>query len=610
VAEKQHLLTIALEDYFQVQAFHNLIPQGQWYRFETRLESNTHKALALLDRFGMRATFFVTGWIGDQYPELVRMVAERGHEIASQGYYHKSVRQMEPAEFRDDLARAREALERAAGTRVLGHRVARRWFAPRDLWALEVLAKEGYAYDASVGPLFRRFASEPWRRFQHRLRFGERELWEFPVPTSSVLGWHFPIGGGNYYRQFPHRFMKRAVEHWHQSYTAPFVMYFHLWELDPEQPKIKAASMLTRIRHYRNLGKMPWVLEDYFSRYRFTSIADYLGIRNQESGNRGQGSGVGDQGSETQVALSSQGSAVRVFAPGYSSLTADPRSLPSVSSLTPDPRHLTPVPVSVVVPCCNEELILPYLANTLRRVQASLAESYRLQFVFVDDGSADGTWSALHTLFGQWPNTTILRHERNRGVAAAIRTGISQAATEIVCSIDCDCTYDPHELGAMIPLLTDGVDLVTASPYHPQGHVRNVPAWRLSLSRTASFLYRRVLRQKLFTYTSCFRVYRRSAVLDLDVRENGYLGIAETLAQLDRAGSTIVEYPATLEVRLLGRSKLKIYRTILGHLRLIARLLAMKIYQPPVRKAHDPASPAASDRVTAPDKAHAQRTTA
>ena len=141
--EKRHLLTIALEDYFQVQAFHNLIPQGQWYRFETRLERNTHKALAMLDRFGIRATFFAPGWIADQYPELVRMVAERGHEIASQGYYHRSVRQMEPSEFRDDLARAREALERAGDTRVLGYRVAHRWFAPCDLWALQVLAEEG-----------------------------------------------------------------------------------------------------------------------------------------------------------------------------------------------------------------------------------------------------------------------------------------------------------------------------------------------------------------------------------------------------------------------------------------------------------------------------------
>src|SRR5438128_2118113 len=137
-ADKRHILTIALEDYFQVHAFHKLIPQGQWYRFETRLERNTRKALDLLDRFAMRATFFVPGWIADQYPDIVRSVAERGHEIASQGYYHRSIRQMTPAEFRDDLARARTALEQASGRRILGYRVAHQWFAPKDLWALEI----------------------------------------------------------------------------------------------------------------------------------------------------------------------------------------------------------------------------------------------------------------------------------------------------------------------------------------------------------------------------------------------------------------------------------------------------------------------------------------
>jgi hypothetical protein len=455
---------------------------------------------------------------------------------------------------------------------------------------LPVLAEEGYAYDASVGPMFRRYAREPWRRFQHCQKFGNRELWEFPLSTSSFLGWHFPIGGGNYHRQFPHFLMKRAFENWHQNYSVPFVMYFHLWELDPDQPKIKAASMLARIRHYRNLGKMPSRLEHYFSSYRFTSIANYLGLEASAASHR-------------QVA-----GTLRVPGPGH--LTRSVTARLSAISLGPEAESRVPMaePVSVVVPCCNEELILPYLANTLKRVQAALAERYRLQFVFVDDGSADGTWSALHTLFGHWPNSTILRHEQNRGVAAAILTGVRHAKTDVVCSIDCDCTYDPHELGAMIPLLTEDVDLVTASPYHPQGLVRNVPAWRLSLSRAASFLYRRVTRQKLFTYTSCFRVYRRSAMLDLDIRENGYLGIAEMVAKLDRRGSKIIEYPATLEVRLLGRSKLKIYRTIVGHLRLLTRLkFGTRHSALGTRPNDDSREPKAESRAA---PAHPQRTTA
>jgi hypothetical protein len=121
------------------------------------------------------------------------------------------------------------------------------------------------------------------------------------------------------------------------------------------------------------------------------------------------------------------------------------------------------------------------------------------------------------------------------------------------------------------------VDLVTASPYHEKGRVKNVPAWRLSLSRGASFLYRFVLHTKLATYTSCFRVYRRSALLGIELRETGFLGVAETLGRLDLKGAGIVEYPATLEVRIFGQSKMKVLRTILGHLRLMARLLRMRL---------------------------------
>ena len=232
--------------------------------------------------------------------------------------------------------------------------------------------------------------------------------------------------------------------------------------------------------------------------------------------------------------------------------------------------------MTIVVPCYNEELILPYLANTLASVKARLSD-YSITFALVDDGSKDNTWAGLQKTFGGKAGFELFRHEHNRGVAAAIMTGIQRARTEIVCSIDCDCTYDPHELANMIPLLEPGVDLVTASPYHPEGGVRNVPGWRLRLSKTASWLYRRVLHHKLHTYTSCFRVYRRSAVLGLDLQKSNFLGIAELLGRLDLQGSRIVEFPATLEVRMLGRSKMKTVRTILGHLKLMAILLSARL---------------------------------
>ena len=547
ISSERVLLTIGVEDYYQVGSFEGLIQKEHWYRFETRIARNTTKALDLLEASGVRATFFVLGWVADAMPEVVREIVRRGHEVASGGYWHRTIRQMSPAEFRDDLRRSKEALERAAGARVFGHRVPH-FLRPADLWALDAVADEGYTYDSSVRPLRRHFAAEPWRHAVHKRSAGGRALWEIPPSAVTLGGLALPVAGGNYFRQLPHTLVKPLVRLWHRRHTAPFVMYFHVWELDPEQPTLNTGSLLTRIRHYRNLDKMEWILADYFRRSQVLGIAEYLGL---------------DPSPVIQPATP-------VAAPVAAQAVRTPARLASVRKRR--------VPVTIVIPCFNEETSLEYLANTLRSVRVWLGRDYDLAFVCVDDASTDGTWDLLHRLFGSRSDTTILRHDRNRGVAAAILTGLRAAGTEIVCSIDCDCTYDPHGLAEMIPRLAAGVDLVTASPYHPRGQVLNVPAWRLALSRSASRLYRLVLRQKLHTYTSCFRVYRRRALAGLAVSEDGFLGVAEMLARLDLQGSVVVEHPTTLEVRLLGQSKMKTLRSIAGHLRLLARLAALRVF--------------------------------
>lgn len=549
---RPHLLTIALEDYYHLGAFNRLIQRGEWYRFEPRLEKNTHRTLDLLDACHQRATFFVLGWVADAMPELVAHIAARGHEIASKGYYHRSIKGMTPEEFGEDLTRAREALQRASGQRIGGYRVADQWFGAEDLWALDVLAEQGYAYDSSIGPIGRRFAAEPWRRFAHTHKSGSRTIWEFPISAVEWLGWMVPVAGGNWFRQLPPFLVRRAVARWDRECPAPYVMYFHVWELDPEQPKISAAPWWQRVRTYRNLDRMPERLREYLTRYRFTSIADHLGL---------------DLAPARQT----------VPRPAATAITAAPAFGPATD----------PIPVTVVVPCYNETSVLPYLANTLRSVVAEAADRYEFRFVFVDDRSDDDTWDSLHQLFGGWPHCRFVRHEVNQGVAGAIATGLAAAETEIVASIDCDCTYDPHRLQQMIPLLQPGVDLVTASPYHPLGLVRNVPEWRLTLSRTLSRLYRLVLHHKLATYTSCFRVYRRQSVAPIRLQDTRFLGVAELLGRVDLAGGRIVEFPAELQVRVLGRSKMKILRTIVGHLGLLLRLLAARLRRdtPPLERA-------------------------
>ncbi|HET9888642.1 MAG TPA: glycosyltransferase, partial [bacterium] len=371
-----------------------------------------------------------------------------------------------------------------------------------------------------------------------------------PLSSMSLWGWSVPIAGGNYYRQFPHRLMRAAFRHWNAVQQEPFVMYFQIWELDRDQPIISASSLLTRIRHYRNLGKMGWVLSDYFRQACFQSIAQHLGLSDE-------------------------------LAAGSFAMAAPPRERIragfEVVGTSESEAASRRTKVTLVVPCYNEELVLPYLANTLSEVECAYADRYQLHFVFVDDKSKDGTLAALERIFGSHPRSTIVAHSTNLGVAQAILTGIRAAETEIVCSIDCDCTYDPQQIGALIPLLTDGIDVVTASPYHRDGRVVNVPQWRLFLSRTLSALYRCVFRTKLATYTSCFRVYRKSAWLDVPVHESGFLGVVEMLGVLDRRGRGIAECPAVLEVRMLGRSKMKLLRTILGHIKLLAWLASLRL---------------------------------
>lgn len=244
---------------------------------------------------------------------------------------------------------------------------------------------------------------------------------------------------------------------------------------------------------------------------------------------------------------------------------------------TDPPQSRAPRDLAIVVPCFNEAESLGKLAEGLARLRKALPSRCQPQMILVDDGSTDNTWNLLREQFTNDPQTRLIRHERNRGIAAALETGIRAAEAEIVGTLDADCTYDPLQVIELLERLTDGVDVVVASPYHPAGKVLGVPAWRLGLSRFASGLYRLVMQNKLHTYTSCVRVYRRSAVADLHVRRGGFVGIVELLWLVDRRGGRIAECPATLTVRTTGQSKMRTARTALAHLCFLAGAAAQRL---------------------------------
>lgn len=255
----------------------------------------------------------------------------------------------------------------------------------------------------------------------------------------------------------------------------------------------------------------------------------------------------------------------------------------------------SPQHISIVVPCLNEEESVEQFCVAIEELQASLSDC-RLDFIIVDDGSSDDSVGALKRLLQDRVCFQIIEHGENRGVAAAIQTGIEAATTDIVCSMDFDCTYDPCQFTKLLPALTDDVDLVTGSPYHPQGRVLNVPKWRLIISKFASHTYRLAMRTRLHTYTSCFRVYRRSSVSGIKLLNPGFVGVTEMLWRLERLGGKTVEVPAVLNVRQFGQSKMRVMQVTFAHLGLLRKILVSR-------------SSPVTTRITRPDNTESQNTT-
>lgn len=535
-----HILTVAVEDYFHATALNPLISKRHWERMESRVYNNTMRTLEYLDEFQCKATFFILGWVAERRPEILPAILSAGHEVASKGYERRPYTDHTEESFRADVRHSKAVIEDVIGRRVLGYRVPQGQIHPDDTKAFRILAEEGYVYDSSVYPggVFVRGPNEIC--FPHFVNDGENELLELPLSSMGRNGVYLPVAGGNYVRQLPPPLMRSMFEWWHRRYLSPFNMYFHVWELDPELPRIATAGALTRFRQYRNIDRMPELIRYYLERYRFTSIADSCRFV-QEPIERA------DRGQE-----------------------------PSIDAPDVQLEQGDRVPITIVVPCFNESRVLTYLENALGEVRQHLGRKYDVSFVLVDDCSTDDTWKKMNETFGQREDCTLVQHELNKGVAGAILTGIRAAQTEIVCSMDADCTYDPKQLDKMIPMLDDDVVMVTASPYHPDGEVVGVPEWRLFLSRNLSKMYGMVLNHSFKTYTSCFRAYRKSQVEDLKLSNTGFLGVAEMLILLDLEGKKLAECPAVLETRLLGASKLKTARVIRQHLELISTIPKLK----------------------------------
>lgn len=270
-------LTVDVEDYFHVSALAPSIPRDAWDACEPRVVDNTRKLLRLFQRFDVRATFFVLGWVAERYPQLVRDIVAHGHEVACHGLSHRLVYEQSPEDFRAETRRAKNLLEDAAGSAVLGYRAASYSIVRRSLWALDILVELGFVYDSSIFPVRHdRYGIPDADRKPHRLSTpGGATIVEWPLATAQILGCRLPVAGGGYFRLLPYWLIRWGLESINRLESLPFIFYLHPWEIDPGQPRI-AASALSRFRHYTNLDKCEARLQRLLGDFRFGTARDSL----------------------------------------------------------------------------------------------------------------------------------------------------------------------------------------------------------------------------------------------------------------------------------------------------------------------------------------------
>jgi polysaccharide deacetylase family protein (PEP-CTERM system associated) len=269
-------MTVDVEDYFHVSVFDGLVPRHAWEGMESRVCANTERLLDIFGESGIRATFFVLGWVAQRFPRLVRAIADQGHEVASHGYGHRLVYDLTPRAFREDVRRAKGLLEATTSSQVFGYRAPSYSVTPRSLWALDVLVEEGYRYDSSIFPIHHdRYGIPVSPRHPYVLNRTAR-LVEAPGSTVRCGPFNLPIGGGGYFRILPYQWTRWGINRLNEREGTPAIFYLHPWEIDPEQPRLRAPA-LGRFRHYFNLARTESRLRALIRDFRFGTMMTLLG---------------------------------------------------------------------------------------------------------------------------------------------------------------------------------------------------------------------------------------------------------------------------------------------------------------------------------------------
>jgi polysaccharide deacetylase family protein (PEP-CTERM system associated) len=278
------VMSIDVEDWFQVQNLGAVVRRDSWSQRELRVERNMDLMLGLMAEQGVRSTCFVLGWIAERCPSLVQRIAAEGHEIASHGYGHEVLARLSADEFRADVQRSKALLEDLTGVEVTGYRAPN--FSITD-WAIPILEDEGFAYDSSAFPTVahdrygRLTGMEPGRPVVE-LRPGFHEVCVSCLNVGSVA---LPWGGGAYFRLIPYPVFRAGVARI-RSAQPPYVFYIHPWELDPGQPRVDGIAAGYRFRHYTGLKRTERRFAALLGDFAWTTMRELLDASLRDAGAR------------------------------------------------------------------------------------------------------------------------------------------------------------------------------------------------------------------------------------------------------------------------------------------------------------------------------------
>jgi len=265
--------TVDLEEWFHVCGVGGALDSTHWDRLPSRVEVTTHILLEALARAGVRATFFVVGWIAERYPRLVEAVRDAEHEIGSHGYQHERVYDLGPERFARDLRQSVQALHAVGVPRVTLFRAPEWSINDRSLWALEQLARDGFTLDSSMAPL-KIVGSLAYPRHPHLRHTAAGPVVEVPPLVADRFGQTMPMGWGWGLRMSSPARILRAIEA-SNSAGRGVVITVHPWELDPDPPRMRLPAAL-HFAHYFRLNGFGERLREVLARARFGPIGHFV----------------------------------------------------------------------------------------------------------------------------------------------------------------------------------------------------------------------------------------------------------------------------------------------------------------------------------------------